>query len=359
VGDTRALPIGVNLVSLGVSSAWWLEAARRLEAAGFASVWCWDHFMSRWPTKIAASPRPTDPVLECWTTVTAAAALTRRLRVGSFVLNVMNRHPAVLARMAATLQEQSAGRLDLGIGIGGHPHEHAAMGLDYPEPAERAARLAEAIELLRRLWSGGPVSFEGRYHRLRDACAYPVPTPAPRIVVGGQTRAGARLAGALGVGWTAFAPTFARDLPVYREARGAAAGAEARGRAAEGQARAAEGQSRAAEGRGQGPEAAPTIVAVELDREAPPARQPILADLAGEAQRWAEAGADELILAYVRPHQLDAVLAAARVAGLPDGPAGGAAGATRSTGATSRTEPPGPTEAEGAAGATGNGRGGA
>jgi alkanesulfonate monooxygenase SsuD/methylene tetrahydromethanopterin reductase-like flavin-dependent oxidoreductase (luciferase family) len=285
------IPVGVNLTSFGVSSAWWLEAARRVEAAGLAAAWCWDHFMSRWPTRIAASPSPTDPVLECWTTLTAAAAATRRLRVGSFVLNVMNRQPAVLARMAATLQEQSGGRLDLGIGIGGHPHEQEALGLPYPDKPERAARLAEAIELLRRLWSGGPVSFDGRYYRLRDAYAHPAPSPPPRILVGGQTPAGARLAGRLGVGWTAFAATFARDRPVYEEARAGVAGRPSR------------------------------IVAVELDREAPPARQPILADLRGEVQRWADAGADEVILAYVRPHQLGAVLDAAAAAGLAAGPA--------------------------------------
>jgi alkanesulfonate monooxygenase SsuD/methylene tetrahydromethanopterin reductase-like flavin-dependent oxidoreductase (luciferase family) len=290
VGDAAVpIPVGVNLTSLGVSSAWWLEAARRVEAAGLAAVWCWDHFMSRWPTKIAASPSPADPVLECWTTLTAAAAVTRRLRVGSFVLNVMNRQPAVLARMAATLQEQSGGRLDLGIGIGGHPHEQEALGLPYPDKPERAARLAEAIELLRRLWTGGPVSFEGRYYRLREAYASPVPSPPPRILVGGQTPAGARLAGRLGVGWTAFAATFPRDLPVYESACAGVGGRPAR------------------------------IVAVELDREAPATRQPILADLRGEVQRWADAGADEVILAYVRPHQLEAVLDAAAAAGLADG----------------------------------------
>jgi alkanesulfonate monooxygenase SsuD/methylene tetrahydromethanopterin reductase-like flavin-dependent oxidoreductase (luciferase family) len=86
---------------------WWLDSARRLDAAGYAGVWSWDHFVSRGVR--------TDPVLEAWTTLTAAAMVTERVTVGTFVANVMNRHPAVVARMAAMLQEASGGRLVLGI----------------------------------------------------------------------------------------------------------------------------------------------------------------------------------------------------------------------------------------------------
>ena len=106
------IPIGINLTSIGVSSKWWLESAQAVEQAGFASVWCWDHFISQGKDK-------TMPVLECWTTLTAAAAATSKLKVGSFINNVMNRHPAVLARMLATLCDQAPGRVELGIGVGG------------------------------------------------------------------------------------------------------------------------------------------------------------------------------------------------------------------------------------------------
>jgi alkanesulfonate monooxygenase SsuD/methylene tetrahydromethanopterin reductase-like flavin-dependent oxidoreductase (luciferase family) len=141
------IPIGVNLTSIGVPSSWWIETARSLESVGFSTAWCWDHFVSR--------GRLTDPVLECWTTLAAAAASTDGLRVGSFVTNVMNRHPALLARMAATVQDQSGGRVELGIGIGGHPAEHHAYGIDFPDVPERVARLEEAVGMLRLLWSGG------------------------------------------------------------------------------------------------------------------------------------------------------------------------------------------------------------
>ena len=280
--DLLARPrVGVNLTSIGVSSAWWLDAASRLEEAGFDDIWCWDHFISR--------GLETDPVLECFTTLTAAAARTSRIRVGSFVANVMNRHPSLLACMVATLQEQSAGRVVLGIGIGGHPREHLALGLPFPPARERVARLREAVEVLRLLWTGGPVSFDGRHYGLRDAVAHPVPLPPPPIVVGGETPAGARLAGWIGDGWTAFDTTFSRDLPACLEAL-------------------------ARSGRERGD--LEIQVAVRLTRDGAPQTQPALADLAAEVDRWREAGADGLIVADVRPHQLPALLAAAERAGL-------------------------------------------
>jgi alkanesulfonate monooxygenase SsuD/methylene tetrahydromethanopterin reductase-like flavin-dependent oxidoreductase (luciferase family) len=143
------IPIGINLTSIGVSSRWWLASAQAVEAAGFAGAWCWDHFISQGRDK-------TLPVLECWTTLTAVAATSTRLRVGSFVTNVMNRQPAVLARMLATISDQSGARVDLGIGVGGNPDEMAAYGIPFPDPPERVAVLEEAVDVLRLLWRGGP-----------------------------------------------------------------------------------------------------------------------------------------------------------------------------------------------------------
>lgn len=172
------LPIGVALGTIGVSFGWWRESARRLEAAGYAGVWSWDHFTTR-------GPRPNS-VLECWTTLSAVAASTSRIHIGPLVANVMNRHPAVLARMAATLQEVSGGRLVLGLGIGGHPAEHESYGIPFPDAPERAARLEEAVSVLRALWSGGPETRDSPYYPLRGAVALPRPDPPPPIVVGGQ-----------------------------------------------------------------------------------------------------------------------------------------------------------------------------
>ena len=140
------------------------------------------------------------------------------IAVGTFVLNVVNRHPAVLARMAMTVADLAPGRVELGIGIGGTGQ--LAYGVDWPTVPERVARLEEAVTVLRLLFGGGPVSFAGRYFTLTDAVAFPVPTPAPRIVVAGQSSAGARLAARAGDAWTCPAELFERLLPIYREALG-------------------------------------------------------------------------------------------------------------------------------------------
>ncbi len=278
---SSAIPIGVNLTSIGVTSSWWLGTARSLESVGFSTAWCWDHFISR--------GRLTDPVLECWTTLAATAASTKTLRVGSFVTNVMNRHPALLARMAATVQDQSGGRLELGIGIGGHPAEHQAYGIDFPEAPERVARLEEAVRVLRFLWTGGPVDFQGRYHTLNAAHAFPVPRPAPRILVGGRSAGGARLAARIGDGWIADGEDLDRLAPLFAETL---------------------------EESGRHRSEVAILVSLDLERATPSSRQPILRDLPGEAQRWRERGADELVLHWIRPPDIPALLEAGERADL-------------------------------------------
>jgi alkanesulfonate monooxygenase SsuD/methylene tetrahydromethanopterin reductase-like flavin-dependent oxidoreductase (luciferase family) len=202
-----ALPIGVSIRSIGSEPGWWLESARRLEAAGYEGVWSWDHFMG--------VDDPTVPVVEGWTILSMAAALTSHVTIGSFVINVMNRHPAVLARMASTLQIASGGRLLFGIGIGGHPGEHAAYGIDFPEAKERVARLEEAVAVIRALWTGGPVTRDSALYPLSEAVAFPIPQPPPPILIGGQTPTGARLAARIGDGWTPDDASFERLLPIY------------------------------------------------------------------------------------------------------------------------------------------------
>jgi len=276
------IPIGLNLTSIGVSSAWWRESAQAAEAAGFGAVWCWDHFMSRGKQKAT-------PVLECWTTLTAAAAASERLRVGSFVTNVMNRHPAVVARMLATLWDQTGGRVELGIGVGGYEPEMEAYGIPFPEPAERVMVLEEAVAVIRLLWTGGPVDYSGQFFDLIEAWAHPAPTPAPRIIVGGEKPAGARLAARVGDAWTTNATDLERLLPIH------VAELEAHGRAR------ADVQ---------------LVVAVSLERDKPLQEQPLVADMAGFASEWAAQGADELVVSWVRPQELPLLLEAAERAGL-------------------------------------------
>jgi alkanesulfonate monooxygenase SsuD/methylene tetrahydromethanopterin reductase-like flavin-dependent oxidoreductase (luciferase family) len=208
------LPLGVSLGAIRATPDWWLESARRLDAAGFAGVWCWDHFVGKGD--------PTVPVVENWTILSMAAAQTARVTVGPFVMNVMNRHPAVVARMASTLHIASGGRLILGMGIGGAPREHESYGIDFPAAPERVARLEEAVAVIRALWTGGPVTRPSPFYPLHGAVAHPVPDPPPKIVIGGETRAGAALAGRIGDGWSAFEENFEENLPAYLESMEAA-----------------------------------------------------------------------------------------------------------------------------------------
>jgi alkanesulfonate monooxygenase SsuD/methylene tetrahydromethanopterin reductase-like flavin-dependent oxidoreductase (luciferase family) len=212
--SSNRLPIGVTIRTIRAEPGWWLGSAKRLDAAGYQGVWAWDHFVGQGDRTV--------PVVECWTILSMAAAMTERLTVGPFVINVTNRHPAVLARMASTLQIASGGRLVLGMGIGGAPKEHAAYGIEFPDAPERVARLEESVAVIRALWTGGPVTRPSSRYPLEDAHAFPVPTPPPPIIIGGETPAGARLAARIGDGWSTFEDNFVQNLPLYLEALEAA-----------------------------------------------------------------------------------------------------------------------------------------
>jgi alkanesulfonate monooxygenase SsuD/methylene tetrahydromethanopterin reductase-like flavin-dependent oxidoreductase (luciferase family) len=208
-----ALPIGVNIASIGSDPAWWLSAARRLEAAGYQGIWIWDHFMG--------PQGATIEVVEAWTALSLAAGATQRVELGPFVLNVINRHPAVVAGMAATLHKMCGGRLVLGVGIGGGAEEHAALGMPLPPAPERVLRLREAVAVIRALWTGEVVTRPSPFYPLTGAAGHRLDSP-PSIIVGGETRAGAKLAAEIGDGWTAFNLNFRENLPVYLDALAAA-----------------------------------------------------------------------------------------------------------------------------------------
>ena len=128
------------------------------------------------------------PTLECWTTLSALAAETERIRLVPMVLANLYRHPATLAKMAATLDVISGGRLVLGIGAGGGEGDHKAYGLPYPSTRERVAMVGEAVQVVRLLWSGERVSFDGNHYQLDNALCDPAPVqqPAPPILIGGH-----------------------------------------------------------------------------------------------------------------------------------------------------------------------------
>lgn len=157
-----------------VLEAFWREA----DDLGFHAVWDYDHFYGL--------ADPAADTLEGWTLLGAMAKVVQRARIGCMVTGVTYRHPALLAKMAVTVDHVSGGRLELGIGAAWHEGEHLGYGMAFPSPRERIAMLDEALTVIRALWTQERASFEGRYFRLDDAICNPKPLqrPHPPIVVG-------------------------------------------------------------------------------------------------------------------------------------------------------------------------------
>jgi alkanesulfonate monooxygenase SsuD/methylene tetrahydromethanopterin reductase-like flavin-dependent oxidoreductase (luciferase family) len=148
------------------------------EASGLDSVWAPDHVNFI----VEAGMRG---VHECWTTLTAIAALTSRIEIGTMVLALPFRNPALLAKMAAELDAVSGGRLILGVGSGWHEPEFRAFGYPFDH---LVSRFAEGLEILVPLLRGERVSFEGRFHRALDAELRPAPLRpgGPPILIGAK-----------------------------------------------------------------------------------------------------------------------------------------------------------------------------
>jgi F420-dependent oxidoreductase-like protein len=149
------------------------------EGLGYHSVWVADHVIGMYEN-------PGDPRYECWTTSTALLANTSRIKLGQLVLCNPFRHPPLLAKMAATLDSISGGRLILGLGTGWHEGEFKAYGYPFEGTATRVRRLDEAAEIIRRMWAEEAPSFEGKYYRIEKAWNAPKPTHEhPPIMIAG------------------------------------------------------------------------------------------------------------------------------------------------------------------------------
>jgi probable F420-dependent oxidoreductase len=171
---TRAFRFGAVFTG-ATTGPEWADTARRLESEGFSTLLVADHL---------ANPMACGPLM------LAAAAATTTLRVGSYVYDNDFRHPAILAKEAATIDVLSGGRLELGLGAGWHKEEYEAVGLAFDPPSVRVSRLEEAVEILVRLFDGGPVSFEGTHYRIAGHEGEPIPIqrPIPLLIGGGGPR---------------------------------------------------------------------------------------------------------------------------------------------------------------------------
>jgi alkanesulfonate monooxygenase SsuD/methylene tetrahydromethanopterin reductase-like flavin-dependent oxidoreductase (luciferase family) len=268
--------IGVAIGTVGATPQWWLASAIRLEAAGYRALWAWDQLQGRGDKTV--------PVVEQWTILSAAAGATSRIGLGTFITNVMIREPAMLARMAATLQEASGGRLTVGLGIGGGAKAMGAFGLPFPAPEGRVRRLEEAVAVLRALWTGGPITRPSEFYPLAEAHSFPVPKPAPRILIGAQSTGGVRLAARIGDGWAAEVPAFTSFLAAYLEALEANGTPRSDAWIALGFGGEEKGGANALDG------------------------SPWVSDAVGEWERWHAAGADEVIVTARTQFDIDALV---------------------------------------------------
>jgi len=172
------VPPGSNFLAPALPHARFLtELARHMEHIGdpFDSAWVIDHL------QFGASD-----VLEGWTTLSYLMGQYPHLRFGNMVLSQSFRNPALLAKMAASLQYLSGNRLYLGIGAGWKEDEYRAYGYPFPPPGVRVDQLEEAIAIIRALWTDSPASFAGQHYRISDAWCEPKPERAPPIMIGGK-----------------------------------------------------------------------------------------------------------------------------------------------------------------------------
>jgi len=204
------------------------SAAGLAEKGGFSSVWVSDHLFLDWSKY--GGPPDVQGAFECWTTTTALAASTDRLRIGTLVLNNDLRHPGLVAKMAATLDALSGGRLELGLGAGWYEPEYAAAGIALAQARERIARLGEATEIVTRLLTGEELDFHGSFYSVNGALVRPGPVqkPRPPVWLGGKGDRLLRAAAASADGWNF---SWVGSLESYRErARAADAACEQTGR---------------------------------------------------------------------------------------------------------------------------------
>jgi F420-dependent oxidoreductase-like protein len=196
--------------------------AAAAEALDFDSIWLCDHFLTLTPgayargagvsgtgvlDDAAASTGFSMPLLECWTALAALARDTERLRLGTSVLCNSYRLPSVVAKMAATLDVISDGRVDLGLGAGWFEKEYRAYGIPFPKTSVRIAQLDEGVEVIRRMWTEPVPTFHGAHYTIDGAVCDPAPVqrPHPPLWIGGEGdkvhRVAARAADGVNVRW--------------------------------------------------------------------------------------------------------------------------------------------------------------
>ncbi len=183
--DLVRIKFGVDIVNANWNQE--KENVMAFEKQGFDSVWVMDHFWWK---------RYNYNCLECWTTLSALASITKKIKIGTLVSCNLYRSPALLAKMAATLDVISNGRLNFGIGAGWDEAECTAYGIPFPSSINRVKRLREAIKIIKKMWTEDKATYIGQYYHIKDAICKPKPIqkPHPPIWIGGKGRLMLKLA---------------------------------------------------------------------------------------------------------------------------------------------------------------------
>jgi len=159
--------------------------ATKAENLGFDSFWVMDHFH-----QISGVGKQEDPMLEGWTAISVLAGTTSKIKLGTLVTGIIYRYPSVLAKMGATLDVLSKGRLFMGIGAAWNQEESLAYGIPFFPNKERLLRLEESIQIIRKMWTEEEptATFSGKYYQINNAYCNPKPIqkPSPPIMVGGS-----------------------------------------------------------------------------------------------------------------------------------------------------------------------------
>jgi F420-dependent oxidoreductase-like protein len=188
------VPQGWRLDLTGIDPAdhWttMLDLARAAEAGPFESLWVYDHFHT--------VPRPTEEAThEAWSLMAAYAAATERIRLGQMCTCMAYRNPAYLAKVAATIDLISGGRVEMGIGAGWYEHEWRAYGYGFPRAGERLAMLDEGVQIMRQLWTTGTATLAGKHYQVDGAISRPLPAQEggiPLWIAGGGEQKTLRIA---------------------------------------------------------------------------------------------------------------------------------------------------------------------
>ena len=207
--------LGVALGTIGLSASEWFDCAGELAQLPIERVWIWDHLMGR-----GAAERP---VLEALSLAAAALARYESLAVGTLVLDVTKRHPALAAKSIATIASLAEGRLAVGLGAGGDAAEHQALGMEFGAAEERLTLMEETIGIFRAMLEGDPTQrvtrpSQGAAPSLLEAASAPRPAHQVPLYVAGDHERSIDLAARAGDGWIAPAASFAQGVMRFRGA---------------------------------------------------------------------------------------------------------------------------------------------